>query len=99
MEQLCEAHMTGDNPMREADERAVEHTEERMQRCAKAMRDAFFREFGHPDTLTEAERSECVRTLMALHCGEFVEAIARFKSPAMPLRDACVVCLDLMMES
>lgn len=78
-----------------------EHANERVQRAAIAMRrayvEAFFAEFGQPDTLSGDEIAEALASLGAIFAGELLQISARF-FPATPIRDGAISLLDAMLE-
>ena len=76
-----------------------DHSDERLRRIGKAMRDCFFAEFGDLDRMADAEMNECIKSMVAIHCGELIEVGARFKSPDKTVREVCIGFLDLMLAS
>jgi hypothetical protein len=75
-----------------------DHSDERLQRTAHAMKQAFFAEFGHPDTLSEGELGECMASLVSIHVGALIECAARFRGPDQAVRDICIDFIDRMLE-
>lgn len=76
-----------------------DHSDAKLRDVASKMRDVFFEEYGHPNSMSPSQMDECIRSLVAIHCGELVEVAARFKSPERSVREVCIDFLDAMLNA
>lgn len=74
------------------------HNDDRINQAHAAVTHTIVEKFGDPDTLSADDAEATLYSVLCIHTAGLIEGVARFKSPAVPLRDAVIQLIDLFLD-